>query len=752
MSSIIKPASLLSQRSQALLARITNDTAFPGGSSAATIWKYMLMCFDTPRPSGKEHMLRDKIIQIAKNLNIESNVDSAGNLCLRKPATKGYEDRVKVAIQAHLDMVCSKTDDSTHDFDTQGVTVDVTPDGAWLKAEGTTLGADDGIGVAAGLAMMEDSTAVHGPLECIFTVEEETTMAGAINLATRPFLEAQAILNVDSEEDHKICVGCAGGLELRMFSKVERDAALETEAANNVSAWSAVSVSLAGLVGGHTGIDIHRGRANAIHIIARTLLTALSAVAEDQDPALSVRLVSISGGNAANAIPRDAQAVVAVNEAATFRSLKSLAPDAPLSSGAVLGKGAAGFVAALQEYFAGVVEDYALVEAKGRIGEGGTGGYGGQDEDEAKAKEASLAQLTQSSAVVSCTMKLETSSTPVDANWLKAHRVIKAANTFTILNLISAVPHGVMRWSPQVEGDVDTSNALSMIKLPATPPSSNEGAEGKQADGEDGGRHGACPEAGPAGDHFWLHCFFRSYSDYQLKEVSRKLRSIASLAGATVTEGFGYFNGWEPVLESALFKSTLAAHRQLFPTRPAPQVYSVHAGLECGPIKQRYPDIHAVSIGPLSTCSFSPDLLFFLCVTCATCRVSPTSLSLELASSPIPPLSFTSSVQSLALTRQMRRFASTLFPPLWTGSVARLQTSRQSRLLTLARPLEGKSHCWRLMYAVKCRDTGHQDHENLSHPPTTATVSTCHANTFDYRVTCRHVEMFWSQLSSSTFT
>lgn len=154
----LSSASLLSMRSQDLLARVLK---YPGAANAEAIWKYMLLLFDTPRPSEKEEGIRSKLIKVANELKLESAVDGAGNLMIRKPATPGYEDRVKVAIQAHLDMVCSKTDLSRHDFAKDPILADITADGLWIKADGTTLGADDGIGTGARVCFCRDGDRVH---------------------------------------------------------------------------------------------------------------------------------------------------------------------------------------------------------------------------------------------------------------------------------------------------------------------------------------------------------------------------------------------------------------------------------------------------------------------------------------------------------------------------------------------------------------------------------------------------------------
>lgn len=572
----LSASALLSSKSQTLLKRVTTASE---GSGLYNTWKYMAMCFDTPRPSSQEEAMRKKILSIANTLKLDAAVDDAGNVRVRKPATPGYEDRVRIVVQGHLDMVCSKTKDSTHDFDKDALDVTLTDDG-WVQATGTTLGADDGIGVASALMLLENNDFTHGPLECLFTVEEETTMGGAINLAKRPFLEAQALINVDSEEDNSICVGCAGGAEMKLSLPVQRES---SEVIAALPSPSLVTISVSGLVGGHTGVDIHTNRANAIVVISRIVSSLV-----DLHPGL--RLCSISGGNAVNAIPRDAQAVVLLPTLASYAN-SAAAVDALMLS--------------LKAAFSEQVRDFAYAEAKARIGAGGAGGFGGTDEEEEAAKAKALAALTPVRAIAESTMKLEVQSesiTDIPA-FMKNYAPVTEQSTHKILAMLEAIPHGVLRTSPEVEGDVDTSNALSLIGLSPKP---EVGSVTKDDDNSSVGRHGHCDEV-TEGDVFWAHCFYRSFSDYQLTRVARKLRAIGSLAGAKCTEPFGYFNGWEPNISSPLFASVYATHRALFPEVKNLRVYSVHAGLECGPIMNQYPDLHAVSIGPLIVSAHSPD-------------------------------------------------------------------------------------------------------------------------------------------------
>eukprot|EP01083_Nonionella_stella_P237529 833179_1 len=184
------------------------------------LYKHFMTCLSTPRPSGKLDKMRAALKATAVLLNIEYTQDEIGNVCLKKPGSKGYEDATGVVIQCHMDMVCTKTDDCKFDFDNDPIQAYV--DDGWLKARNTTLGADDGIGVAAGLALMEHPGLVHGPIELLITVDEETGMDGAIYLAKSPFLQNKVLINVDSEEVNRICIGCAGGFDKKVSVKMNR--------------------------------------------------------------------------------------------------------------------------------------------------------------------------------------------------------------------------------------------------------------------------------------------------------------------------------------------------------------------------------------------------------------------------------------------------------------------------------------------------------------------------------------------------
>lgn len=261
--------------------------------SPSAVWQHFATLCATPRASKAEGALRDRFLTWAREKSLSATVDRAGNLILKKPATPGCEDAPTVVLQAHLDMVCQKNADSAHDFSRDAI-VPVLRDG-WLVAEQTTLGADNGIGVALILAALEDETLRHGPLEALLTVDEEAGMGGARGLEAG-LLDASLMLNLDTEAWGEFYLGCAGGLDV----DVRRDGDPEPLPAG----WAVLRIALRGLRGGHSGVDIHEERGNAIKLLVGIL--------HDLAGALPYRLVSLHGGSARNALPREAFAVLAL--------------------------------------------------------------------------------------------------------------------------------------------------------------------------------------------------------------------------------------------------------------------------------------------------------------------------------------------------------------------------------------------------------------------------------------------------------
>lgn len=248
-----------------------------------------------PRPSKHEEKISQWLQDFAAQHGIECVADEAMNVIMRVPATPGYENHKGVILQAHMDMVCEKNGDVTHDFMTDPIETYV--DGEWLKAKGTTLGADDGIGIAMALAAITDKELAHPAIECLFTVDEETGLTGAMKLQDG-MLKHKRLINLDSEDDGQIFIGCAGGIDTLAKMHYQGEG-LEAKGER-----IAIRLSVTGLMGGHSGDDINKGRANANQILVWFLARLW--------PQTEVQLASIQGGNLRNAIAREAEAVIAI--------------------------------------------------------------------------------------------------------------------------------------------------------------------------------------------------------------------------------------------------------------------------------------------------------------------------------------------------------------------------------------------------------------------------------------------------------
>jgi len=261
------------------------------------IWQHFDGIRKVPRPSKHEEKVVEHVLAWAKDRGFEVLRDQVGNLVIRVPATPGHESAPTVVLQGHLDMVCEKNTNVDFDFMNDPIQVEV--EGDWVKAVGTTLGADNGIGVAAGMAIADDPEAVHGPLELLMTLDEETGLTGAMGL-DGSMLSGRIMINLDTEEDGAVYIGCAGGADsIAEFPLSRRRALLGSIPARLV---------VRGLRGGHSGVDIHENRANAIKLAVRTLLRAL-------DQEFEVDLVSLEGGSKHNAIPRESFTVIRLPEA-----------------------------------------------------------------------------------------------------------------------------------------------------------------------------------------------------------------------------------------------------------------------------------------------------------------------------------------------------------------------------------------------------------------------------------------------------
>ncbi|SMC45686.1 aminoacyl-histidine dipeptidase [Moheibacter sediminis] len=274
------------------------------------IWKNFSKLNEVPRPSKKEEKVIQFMVDFGKNLNLETIVDKVGNVIIKKSASAGMENRKTVVLQSHLDMVHQKNNDVNFDFETQGIQMYIDTDG-FVKAKGTTLGADNGIGVATIMAVLESTQIEHPAIEALFTIDEETGMTGAIEL-DETVIQGEILLNLDTEEDDELTMGCAGGLDVTATKKYS----IETLNGD----FSSVKVDVKGLKGGHSGGDIHLGLGNSNKILARFLNESLQ---------FKAQIASMNSGSLRNAIPREGHFIISAstseveNLKSAFETLKN---------------------------------------------------------------------------------------------------------------------------------------------------------------------------------------------------------------------------------------------------------------------------------------------------------------------------------------------------------------------------------------------------------------------------------------------
>ncbi len=253
----------------------------------ASVWNYFEEICTVPRPSKKEEQMIDFLLKFGKENGLQTTKDEIGNILIKKPATKGYENKKTVLLQSHIDMVCEKNTDVKHDFEKDPILPYI--DGNWVRAKGTTLGADCGIGIAAQMALLTATDIEHGAIECLFTVDEETGLTGAFALKSG-FFDAPILLNLDSEDEGELFIGCAGGVDSLAYFDLKQT--IET------GDFTKIKVSITTLTGGHSGDDIHKGKGNAVKLMNRFLWNA--------ETKFNARIINFDAGNLRNAIAREA--------------------------------------------------------------------------------------------------------------------------------------------------------------------------------------------------------------------------------------------------------------------------------------------------------------------------------------------------------------------------------------------------------------------------------------------------------------
>ncbi len=450
------------------------------------IWQHFYEIGRIPRCSGQEAQARAYVISVAERNGAAYRTDRAGNVVVTCNASPGLEDKPVVVLQCHLDMVCEKNQDSDHDFSTSPL--DLKTEGDWVTADQTTLGADNGVGVAAALAVLEDDTLRHGPLELLFTIDEESGLTGAGALAA-DMLAGRILINMDTEEHGTLYIGCAGGRDTELFLDIDWETVTDGH--------RCMQVRLGGLAGGHSGIDIHEQRGNAVKLLNRFLWK--------ESARLGLRLGVLAGGSKHNAIPRESEATVFVP------------PDAE-----------AGLEQAVVSYDRLLKDNYNRVDPEVFV-------------------------------------NLETNPVTQPKGWLSARDQAR------LLNLLYAIPHGVMTMSGAVPGLVQTSTNLAVVYT---------------------------EKAG-----IRILTSQRSAVESELTDICNQIAAVGQLAGARIDQGPGY-PPWTPDPTSDLLATARRVFHRAFGSEP--QVKAVHAGLECGIIGAKFSKMEMISFGPTILGAHSP--------------------------------------------------------------------------------------------------------------------------------------------------
>ena len=439
-----------------------------------------------PRCSKHEEKISQWLQSWARDNGLPVRADEAGNVVIEVEASEGYENSPVVVIQGHMDMVCEKTPDSAHDFSKDPIRP--IADGEWLRADKTTLGADNGIAIAMGLVMATDKAVSHPSLELLFTVDEEQGLTGAAKLVP-DFIKGRILLNIDSEDEGVLTVGCSGGKETRISLPLSFTGLPED--------YQIYRLSVSGLRGGHSGVDIHKHRASANRILARLL----GLLKESDD----IRLVWIKGGTAHNAIARDAEARIAFKSA---------------------------------------------------------------DRDSVAKKISDFEQIVRSEFAAS----EKAPSLKISAPESSTGQVVSAEDTARAINLMLALPHGVIGMSPDIESLVETSTNFAIVEI--------------------------------KDDALKILSSQRSSVMSKLDELSQRIEALAALAGADTESGNAY-PAWEPNMDSPLLQHCQDTYKKLYGKEPSVEI--IHAGVECAILGVKYSGMDMISLGPTIENPHSPE-------------------------------------------------------------------------------------------------------------------------------------------------
>ncbi|MFW6142081.1 MAG: aminoacyl-histidine dipeptidase [Candidatus Saliniplasma sp.] len=441
------------------------------------VWNYFEEITKIPRCSGEEEKVREFVRSVAEEKGYEIDIDDVGNILVKKPGT--IKNAPPLVIQSHLDMVCEKTSESDHDFSEDPITM--RKENGWITADGTTLGADNGIGVAISLAMMTDDQLTHGPLEFLFTVGEEIGLIGAKEIEPG-FFYGRTLINLDSEQFGTFTIGCAGSGDsfIKLPLKYE-----ETDAKDFYE------IRIHGLKGGHSGLDIHKGRGNANKILARIIFEVYDRILEKS----SICLNHIEGGNKKNTIPMQSRAILKF-ENEPQQVIKHM-----------------------RDVFSEVKKEYLAVDEE---------------------------------------MKLEIE--PFDLN---KGKLIENGDSKKIIDLILALPHGVLSMNQEVPGLVKTSTNLATLST------------------DD--------------DELKITMMTRSSSKPEILAIRDRIRIIAESLGGYVEESVAY-PGWEVDTDSEILKISKEVYKKIFGEEP--NIGAMHAGLETRVISVKFEGMDMISFGP----------------------------------------------------------------------------------------------------------------------------------------------------------
>ena len=449
------------------------------------VWTNFEKICSFPHPSKHEEKLRTFIKESCEKIGLKTLIDKGGNLIVVKKASAGMENRKGVILQAHLDMVPQKNNNTHHDFEKDSIKPFV--DGEWVKAKGTTLGADNGIGAAIILSILQSDEIKYCPLEALFTIDEETGMTGAFNLGTG-ILNGDILLNLDSEDDDELCVGCAGGLNANITFHFKKES-FPTNA-------SAYKLSLFGLKGGHSGVDIHLGRGNSNKLMVRFLKFAVKK--------FGIRLSMFEGGNMRNAIPRETFVTLAVPKTKEYDFIISLKKHLEV----------------FKNEFSEVEPDLNFISEK-----------------------ISLPEF-----------------------------VLDETSNLNLINTLYACPNGVMRMSDSINGLVETSLNLAIVKTEK--------------------------------NSIYIKCLLRSSVDSSKVDLANMVSSVFELTSCDISFD-GDYPGWKPNMNSQILSIAKNIYEKR--NRNQPHIRAIHAGLECGIIGSVYPNLDMISIGPTIKHPHSPD-------------------------------------------------------------------------------------------------------------------------------------------------